>query len=210
MKLNKERLEQVLRETLEEEALDLAIDVQDDVVRLKGFIDVLGDADAALKALARQPGVRRVENQTTLGMDGYIPDKDVVAACEDTLRAHQLPVPGIAVGHGLATVTGTAQSLGEIDAVNHVLREVMGIREINNQMQVSGGRREDDASLVNEVERRLANGGADASGIDTESHEGYVTLSGSAPTLDNAELAERLARSVPGVRGVKNIIEPRE
>jgi osmotically-inducible protein OsmY len=86
----------------------------------------------------------------------------------------------------------------------------MGIREINNQMQVSGGRREDDASLVNEVERRLANGGADASGIDTESHEGYVTLSGSAPTLDNAELAERLARSVPGVRGVKNIIEPRE
>jgi len=65
----------------------------------------------------------------------------------------------------------------------------------------------DDATITSKVKAKLAEDKTvSAMAITVETFNGLVTLSGAAKSMDEKTQAEALARSVGGVKGVKNAI----
>jgi hyperosmotically inducible periplasmic protein len=65
----------------------------------------------------------------------------------------------------------------------------------------------DDATITTKVKAKFAEDKAvSAMAIKVTTFEGLVTLSGAAKSMDEKTRAEALARSVAGVKGVKNAI----
>jgi osmotically-inducible protein OsmY len=65
----------------------------------------------------------------------------------------------------------------------------------------------DDATITSKVKAKFAEDKTvSAMAISVETFNGLVTLSGAAKSLTEKDQAETLARSVAGVRGVKNAI----
>jgi osmotically-inducible protein OsmY len=73
--------------------------------------------------------------------------------------------------------------------------------------QQSVGSYVDDASITTQVKAKFAEDQTvSAMAIGVETMRGVVQLSGFAKSADERAMAERLARGVTGVRGVKNDI----
>jgi osmotically-inducible protein OsmY len=66
---------------------------------------------------------------------------------------------------------------------------------------------EADARIIHELNRRLmADPQVPAMDVDIDARDGFVTLTGEVPTRAAAERAVHLARTVPGVKDVRNLL----
>jgi hyperosmotically inducible protein len=111
---------------------------------------------------------------------------------------------------GVVSLTGKVDSAEAKARAEQVARDIDGVREVRNNLQVvSEARRErvdaKDGDLKDRIERQISQDsrfkGAD---IDVKVNDGVVQLTGEVDTVGQSAAASERARRVPGVRAVKN------
>jgi hyperosmotically inducible protein len=114
---------------------------------------------------------------------------------------------------GVITLRGKVESADAKAAAEQDAKGVEGVTSVRNELQVVApgdrkavDRKDDDIKKA--VEARISNDprlkGAD---IDVRADKGVVTLTGSAKDLGSRARASEVARSVDGVRAVKNEVQ---
>lgn len=130
------------------------------------------------------------------------------------LRAHELKV---SVRNGKATLTGTVAEEVNKELAKEIALGVSGITEVDNQIVVkadyvpkpsaepSYGNRIDDTTTTAAVKAKLMwSRYTDGLATKVETHQGHVTLTGTADSAAARDTAGRLALSTRGVVSVDN------
>lgn len=114
---------------------------------------------------------------------------------------------GIAVDGGVVTITGHVPSMAAKSTVTDIVESVRGVRVIVDRIEV----RPVGAHITadDEIAKRLVNSLTWSTSIPEDRIHvtivrGWVTLKGTVDWQFQAHAAEQLARSLSGVRGVKN------
>lgn len=138
--------------------------------------------------------------------DSWITSKAKIALFADSR------VPGTSVN--VETQKGTLYLRGKVDtdaakqAAEEVAKGVDGVKSVKNELQVVPASDKKmveakDEDLTKQVKTRLQND-ARLKKVDVRVDNGVVTLQGKVANIDDSARASQLARSVPGVRAVKN------
>lgn len=138
--------------------------------------------------------------------DSWITSKAKIALFADSR------VPGTSVN--VETQKGTLYLRGKVDtdaakqAAEEVAKGVDGVKSVKNELQVvpAGDKKmveAKDEDLTKQVKTRLQND-ARLKKVDVRVDNGVVTLQGKVANIGDSARASQLARSVPGVRAVKN------
>lgn len=189
-------------------APDIGVTVRDGVVTLTGMVDVLAEKRAAEEICYRIPGVVKVENGLTISVDGPVDDGDVEEAVRSKLDESGLPEVGLQVSRGAVELVGRVETLDEAQTAVRAAEAARGVKAVRSSLAIDS--EADDATIVNEVERRLANSGIGAAYIAARSRDGEVELEGSVADRDELNAVEELVRSVRGVRAVRSRLTIRD
>jgi hyperosmotically inducible periplasmic protein len=197
---------------------DIDIKSRQGVVTLTGLV-----SDSSHKALARDtvagmPGVKSVDEK--LEVRGTPPaensDTWLLNKVKVTLLMHR-SVSGtgtqVDVKDGVVTLRGTAHNQAQKELTTEYAKDVDGVKEVRNEMTVlehpkksrSAGEKIDDASITSLVKMTLLyHRSTSALHTKVSTKRGVVTLSGTANSLEQFNLAGKLALDVNGVKDVKN------
>lgn len=137
-------------------------------------------------------------------------DKDITSAVESELfEDSSVPHNDVEVSTrgGVVTLTGTVSNLLARDLAQRLAQTVRGVRAVVNRLEVRPSVDKSDDALKRLVQNALAyDPAADAYELQVAVQDKVVTLSGKVQSFAERELAERVARSVAGVREVRNAI----
>ena len=209
------RIEKEIETKLEREMQDSGVDIrvrcQDGYVTLFGFVDTLGEKNAAGEIAGLIDGVKSVENSLTISTDGTITDKEIEAEVISKLKG----IPSITsvsakVKEGVAVLEGTVQTLKDKNLAIHQASKALGVKDIASHIHVDSLYKIDDVTINNEVQRQLVNADLDDCDIKVEIENGAVTLKGFVDTSNEVETALEITEGVDGVRNVKNYLKLRE
>ncbi len=198
---------------LEELAFDPAVDpariavtAHDGVVTLSGQVPTLPQKVAAKEAAARVKGVRAVVQElVVLIPQDAASDEELAGRVVKVLAwSSALPREGIVaeVDRGVVTLTGEVEWDYQRRIAEQEVRRLMGVLDVRNDLTLAF--RHGPADLKGRIEEALARNALDAGGVRVAADGADVVLTGSARSWFDADLAERLAWSVPGVRSVDN------
>ena len=137
-------------------------------------------------------------------------DKDITAAVEsEFFEDSAVPHNDVEVSttSGVVTLTGTVSNLLARDHAQRLAQTVRGVRAVVNRVAVQPKVDRSDDELKRVVQNALAyDPAADAYELKVTVQNKVVTLSGKVQSFAERDLAERVARSVAGVRDVRNAI----
>lgn len=112
---------------------------------------------------------------------------------------------------GVVRLSGVVKTSRARNEAADLARNTEGVKRVRNDISVgemTAGERLDDASLTGKVKAKLA---ADPEvnpfKIDVDTDQREVTLSGTVETMKVKKEAEQLARSVEGVKSVRNLLK---
>ena len=120
---------------------------------------------------------------------------------------------GVTARHGIVSLIGQVETLGERWAAERVASSVPGVRAIANDLKVHWNQKEERTSAVilEEVARALSwTTVLPLGAVRAAMAEGWVTLSGTVDSERQRYAAERAVCGITGVRGVSNVIVVRE
>lgn len=140
--------------------------------------------------------------------DSWITSKTKIALfADDRVKGTQVHVE---------TQNGTVMLRGKVDtseaksAAADIAQGIEGVKSVKNELQVVAPANRkaveaDDKQISKSVEDRFKQDPAlKAAKIDAKVNAGVVTLTGEVKSIDTSARASEVARSVPGVRYVKN------
>jgi osmotically-inducible protein OsmY len=116
---------------------------------------------------------------------------------------------GVAVKHGVVTLSGTLATYPERLAAQEAAHRVIGVLDVANDVVVKppGGAHRTDAEIAAAARRALAwDVVVPHERVRTTVADGWVALEGEVGSLHEREAAERAVRHLSGVRGVGNRI----
>lgn len=188
----------------------IGVSVRQGTVVLSGHVPNFDEKRAAETAAGRVEGVKAVVNQITIDRPGRPESPDETIAGRVYARLSAIPsVPldriRIIVEDGVVTLRGDLDWQYQRDAIESSLRPLHCIRvllneiEIRPQVKVAAVRRRVRDALV-----RIAP--LEAAGVTVRTKGSCVALSGSLNSWYERNVAESVARSVPGVTQVTNQI----
>lgn len=118
---------------------------------------------------------------------------------------------------GEVSVSGTVRTGSERSDILKRIRQVQGVRSVNDELTVSHNGSEgigayiDDASVTAVVKGRfLGQEGIDFMDISVETTNGIVTLTGEVENRPQISMAEGVAKNADGVKGVVNHLTYRQ
>ncbi len=189
------------------DASAVGVAAQHGTVTLSGFIDTYAGKLAAERAAKRVHGVRAVANEIAVRLRLERTDADIA---QDAARALELRsvIPETVqatVHHGHVTLTGNVDWLYQKETAEAAIRHIRGVRGLVNHISVA------PQSAVRDVRHRIIralhhNADRDARHITVTVSGNTATLTGRVGTWLQCELAERAARSAPGIAHVDNRI----
>jgi osmotically-inducible protein OsmY len=195
----------------EVDASGIGVTAKDGTVALTGYINSYAAKLAAERAAKRVRGVRAVANdievRLKLGRTDPEVAADVVHALE--LRSNIPPSVQAAVHDGHVTLTGKVEWLYQKREAERALRNVRGVRGVQNYITTSPRAVERDVRhRIVEALHRNAN--IDARHITVTVSGDKVVLTGTAGTWLQRECAGRAAADAPGIAQVDNhiVVEP--
>jgi osmotically-inducible protein OsmY len=114
----------------------------------------------------------------------------------------------VAVHDGVVTLRGTVGSLRERFEANKAAKRVVGVKNVDDQLQVRilGSESKDDAKLRGDVLQALMLDSDVPASVDARTVDGIVTLSGTATHRFQTEEAVKTAAKVEGVTAVEDQI----
>ncbi len=188
-----------------------------DIVALAGQVASLAEVEQIGRLATQAAGGYHIDNSLTVGVNRPDSDAELAREAQERLAHAGFSTVGVQVRDGIALLRGTATSLGVADRARAVVSEVMGIKAIRSdhlavaREQVAGADIPadiDEATIADGVEDLLVGLLPPAGGrIEIRVTHRTVVLGGMVPSdLERTE-AERLAREVPGVAHVINMLE---
>lgn len=206
-----------------------------DTIALSGEVQTLAEKEEA-SFLARQIAPQfDIDNSLTVAGNRLPKDTELQAAAEALLRREGVPESlGVQVKHGAATLVGDVASLDWRDRARRLVGQVPGIREVHVEgvtphrqqiVEAIGPERStvhgrvekvgegtpilvdrSASDLVSEIEQKLGAELHRAGEIRVVAKGGVVSLTGFVKSAEERVRAEILARSVPGVTEVRNLV----
>lgn len=203
-----------LEEKMQASSMDINVTCRDGVVHLSGFVDVLAEKKYAEQIAYNIDGVRKVENNITIGVEGQITDKHIEKEVIDKLRnnsySEKINGVGVKVKDGVVNLVGHVDTLKDSHIAMKLASEVRGVKDVVNNTQISTLGVIDDITINNMIRDKLNRADFSGEDITCTVTGGIASLSGYAQTRRDAEIAKELAMSVEGVRKVINKIRIRE
>ena len=113
----------------------------------------------------------------------------------------------VAVQDGIVTLTGKVDNLLARDRAAEIAGAIRGVRSVSNQITVDPIARA-DKQIQNKVNRMIArNPTTESFQINASVNNGVVLMTGKVDSWAEQDLATTVAKSIPGVREVRNKIE---
>jgi osmotically-inducible protein OsmY len=163
---------------------------------------------AAKRDVRRVRGVRAVVNhlEVILPPESERTDVDLAGAAEDMLRWNSaIPAGRVSVtaDNGHLTLRGEVNHHYQRQAAEESVRELVGVRSVNNQIRIVPPVKAGDVKT--QIEHALVrNARMDASQIRVQVDSNKVTLTGSVPTLAAYDEAGLAVWAAPGAGEVQN------
>ena len=198
---------------------DIKFQSSDGVVTLTGTVAEDSHKSLAQETVAGLPGVTSVDNQ--LEVKGESPaeksDAWLSAKVKTSLLFHRnvSTLTEVSTKDGIVTLRGTASSQAEKELTTEYVKDVEGVRYVNNDMTVTtsattprtAGETIDDASITALVKMTLLyHRSTSALNTSVTTNKGEVTLTGKARNGAEKDLATKLAGDVRGVKGIRNLM----
>jgi osmotically-inducible protein OsmY len=188
---------------------EVGVQVKKGVVTLTGKISSWGKKQAAAQAAHRVAGVHDVAND----LEVEIPDRDrpsdtqIAQAVRDVLRwnvfVDEREITST-VSQGWVTLQGRVGSWFQRDAVDRAVRDLNGVRGVQNQVTVRAPAVEERV-IRSEIEGALARQAErEAKRVQVGVKDGVVTLSGTVRSWTEKRAIERAAGFSPSVVRVEN------
>jgi len=196
---------------------DIKIQSKDGIVTLTGMVSEEYHKALAGETVAGLPGVKSVDNR--LEVRGAPPTANSDAWLREKVKATLLfhrsvsTMTEVDVKDGIVTLRGDAATQTQRELTTEYAKDVEGVKGVTNDMTVAQvskktqtiGEKIDDASITAQVKMTLLyHRSTSAINTKVETQGGVVTLYGKARTMDELNLATKLAGDVNGVRDVNN------
>ena len=213
MKLDSEirrDVEDELRWSPDVDETDVAVNVNDGVVTLTGFVRSYFEKYRAEDAIKRVTGVAAVANDIHVRQpsgDG-LEDPDIAHTAVTAIRA-EMPLIAdnvrVLVHNSHVTLEGAVEWNFQRERVEGVVRRLRGVTSLSNMIAIEPRIQPTKIKhMIEDAFRRSAE--VDASHISVRADGGTVTLSGKVRTWSERTQAQQTAWSAPGVRAVNNEI----
>ena len=197
----------------------IKVKCDDGVVTLTGSVASDSHRSMAEETAGSMVGVKSVNNQLTINGVPVTASSDawISERVRNTLLFHRsvsYENTDVTVKDGDVTLRGTATSEAQKQLTTEYAKDVSGVKDVDNKMTIakstskshrSLGDRVDDASITTQVHMSLLfHHGTDMFDTKVSTHEGVVTLSGSAKNQAEIDLATKRCNDVHGVKSVIN------
>ena len=204
-----------LEEKMEASSMDINVTARDGSVHLSGFVDILSEKKYAEEVTRNINGVKKVENNITIGMDSNITDKHIEKEVIDQLRSsgHDERVLGVGaqVHDGVASLVGHVDTLKDAHLAMEAASKARGVKDVVNNINIKTSGEKDDVRINNRIHQELkTNEEISGSDIVCDVNHGIVTLQGYVNSKSQVELAKEIVMGIEGVKKVKTMIKPRE
>jgi len=187
---------------------EIGVAARDGVVTLTGPVESYGQRWAVEHAVEGVQGVRVVANELEVRLPDTLArsDADIAHQIVEAFRWDvQVPDQLITaqVSKGWVTLSGEVPWAYEREAAGLAVRNLAGVRGVNNLLVVKSPVSTYDVSRkIKDALRRHAD--REAERIQVEAHGDVVTLTGTVDSFADRRAAEGVAWSAPGVREVKD------
>jgi osmotically-inducible protein OsmY len=184
----------------------VSVAVQQGAVSLTGFVDSYAQKWAAERAAARVAGVRDVRDYlAVLPPNDAREDGRIRSAVRGALQWDARVPAGVQgeVTDGVVRLRGVVERLSEREAAEEAVRNLIGVRDLVNEIRVSHPAIAVDVGRDVEaaIRRRF---GSDSHRVWVRIADGVVTLSGAVPRFAMLEEIEYAIRSIRGVTRINN------
>ncbi len=187
----------------------VSVDVVDGRVILKGHVSSYNARHEAEKDVSMIPGVREIDNRLEISIPDIVAEDDVIKARAESILAWSPELDSskiqVYVENGWVTLTGSVDAYWKKERAEVLVSHVTDLTGIANQLAVTAHKDMADeriaADILSVLRRR---GDIDISRIDVRVDDGYVTISGIAPSLMARESIGRMAGFTAGVKDVIN------
>jgi osmotically-inducible protein OsmY len=197
---------------------DIKVKSKDGAVTLSGV--VLDESHIALaqETVAGLPGVKSVDNRLKVKAETSTRTNDawLTAKVKSTLLFHRsvsAATTEVDTKESVVTLRGAADSQAQKDLTTEHVKDVEGVKGVNNEMTVSSnpaakktvGKKIDDASITAQVKMTLLyHRSTSALHTKIKTERGVVSLHGKAKNAAERDLATKFALDVNGVNSVNN------
>lgn len=195
------------------DAAHIGVTVRDGLVTLTGHVESYWQKRAAEQAVARVKGVRAIAEEITvrLPVDASRSDDDIAAAAVNRLDWDGAVPPDavkVLVEGGHVTLSGSVAQAYQRAAAAVAVQPLWGVLSVANQITVMGppARPANPDKIADDIRRALNRGWFAADTVHVAARGGTVTLSGSADTYRDRDLAVATAWAAPGTMAVENHI----
>ncbi|MEY4871765.1 MAG: hypothetical protein RLZZ563_1095 [Pseudomonadota bacterium] len=191
----------------------LGVAARDGIVTLTGHVESYWQKRAAEKAASRVKGVKAIAQEIEVRLPVHIKrsDEDIAAAAVNRMAWDGAIPPDtimVSVTDGVVTLTGNVDHAYQRIAAHWAVQSLWGVRDVDNQVAVLGPLKKpaDPNQISDDIRRALNRGWFAADTVHVRANGGTVTLSGSAETLRDRNLAVSTAWAAPGTTTVENHI----
>lgn len=191
----------------------LGVTVRDGIVTLTGHVESYWQKRAAEKSASRVKGVKAIAQEIDVRLPLHITrsDEDIAAAAVNRMSWDGAIPPDaimVSVTDGVVTLTGNVDHAYQRIAALWAVQSLWGVRDVDNQVAVLGPLKKpvDPNQISDDIRRALNRGWFAADTVHVRASGGTVTLSGSAETLRDRNLAVSTAWAAPGTTTVENHI----
>lgn len=197
---------------------DIKIRSRDGAVTLTGVVIQESHKTLAQETVSDLPGVKKVDNKLEVKGKSPATDSDawLITKVKTTLLFHRsvsASTTEVDAKAGIVTLRGTAASQAQKELTTEYVKDVEGVKEVNNEMTVvkipekpqTVGENIDDASITAQVKMTLLyHRSTSALNTKVETKGGVVTLYGKAGSRAEKDLATKFAGDISGVKSVTN------
>lgn len=189
---------------------ELGVEVDTGVVTLTGTVTSYPKLAAAAEIAGDVPGVKDVANKLTVEIAPYaVRDDTRIAQAVRNALEWDTTVPeeriDSVVRNGAVTLTGTVDFWYERQAAADTVRNLLGVKFVNNHIVIAQ-RTHGDAAIQEEIKQALLRR-FPLHGLDVTVLRGTATLTGEVFSYSNRRAAENIAWSTSGVKDVLNKIQ---
>lgn len=191
----------------------IGVTVRDGLATLSGHAESFWQKRAAEHACARVKGVRAIADEIDVRLPPHMArsDTEIAAAAVNRLDwdgAVPKDAVHVTVQDGHVTLKGTVAQQFQRRAAAWAVQPLWGVISVANQITVTAPSKfpANPDQISDDIRRALNRSWFAADTVHVSASGGTVTLSGSAETLRDRDLAVQTAMSAPGTTGVENHI----